>query len=340
MTSPEVLSADLADEESIHVPASLAPDRARQRNTQPSSELAAQPTVEDLIVEFASSGHLSPWCADDACTLALKDFANSCSNIFASGGPSYSNSICYMPGGLHEQQRMLEEYIESAIGAPSAFYSFLTEGQDWRPSAKNQAESTRASAKTRFRNRATVLNAQARRIRRLKGEMTFSAALQKSQETLPYVQTSRSFNDEAFSKRRARVAEEGASAFHSSVLFQHVVGSATTKLDPLPDEELVYYDSDPEDSRSQSLYRKCPRQVQAQLKNKSEGAVQLASPPAPTGDTGFSKVKSTRRVSKKLEEDVLVQIVQVSVASKSTLRRPMKRSILRLKVCSLLSSRL
>jgi hypothetical protein len=322
--SPEILDAELAFEESIHVPELLTSGRARQRKARPTSELAVQPTVEDLIVEFASSGQLSPWCADDACTLALKDLADTCSNIFASGVPGQPNSICYLPGGLHEQQRMLEEYIASALGAPSAFYSYLTEGQKWSHQARNQTESTKSSAKTRFRNRSTVLNAQARRLRRLKGEMTFSAAIQKSQESLPYVQTSRSFNDEAFSRRRAKVAEEGASQFHSSVLFRHVVGSATMKPDPLPDDELVYYDSDPEDSRSQSLFRKCPRQVQAQLANKSQGAVELTTFPAPSADTGFSKVKSIRRVSKKLEEDVIIQIVQVSEALTFSLRRPIK----------------
>jgi hypothetical protein len=310
--SPDILEADRESLDSASLPEVPAiANRTRQRHT----DVVVQPTVEDLIVEFAASGHLSPWCADDACALTLKDLADTCSNIFASG-PGYPNSICHIPGGLYEQQRMLEEYIASALGAPSAFYSYLTEGQRWSSeiTGKNGEASRLSGAHARIRNRSSVLNAQARRLRRLKGEMTFSAAVKKSQEALPYVHTSRSFNEESIYRRQAKVAEEGASQFHSSVLFQHVIGSAHAKPDLLlPEEdEVAYYDSDPEDARSQSLFRKCPRQIAAQYKNRAPPATAVPSFPTPVlAESGFGKVKSIRRVSKKLEEDVIIQIVQV-----------------------------
>lgn len=292
---PEMMTHDLHRSSSM-----------QSRNSTSVSEVAVQPNAEDLIVEFAASGHLSsPWCTDDTCSLALKDFADTCSNIFVSGQPRVG---CTIPA--YEQQRMLEEYIASALGAPSAFYSFFTEGGErWTtPNSDDRNHSTGVNA--RVRNRSSVLNAQARRFRRLRGEMTFSAAFKKSQEVMPYIQTTRSFNDETIYRRQAQqVAEEGASLFHSSGLLQHVVGSMRVIPQAPSEDEVVYYDSDPEDARSHSLYRKCPRQVAAQLHNQGK-AVSPLKAPAPV-ETSFAKIKSIRRVSKKLEEDVIVQMVQV-----------------------------
>jgi hypothetical protein len=328
-TSPGIMEADRDSLDSSSLPE--APTISNRARFGKATDVVVQPTVEDLIVEFAASGHLSPWCADDACALTLKDLADTCSNIFASG-QGYPNSICHIPGGLYEQQRMLEEYIASALGAPSAFYSYLTEGQRWSSeiTGKNGEGNRLGGAHARIRNRSGVLNAQARRLRRLKGEMTFSAAVKKSQEALPYVQTSRSFNEESIYRRRAKVAEEGASQFHSSVLFRHVIGSAHAKPDLLPtdDDEVVYYDSDPEDARSHSLFRKCPRQVEAQYKNKTPPATAVPNvPPSYVADSGFGKVKSIRRVSKKLEEDVIIQIVQVRARKGLTLARILRQRL-------------
>ena len=46
-----------------------------------------------------------------------------------------------------------------------------------------------------IKNRASLLNAQAIRLRTLRNEMTFAAALKRSREKMQYVQTTKSFDD-------------------------------------------------------------------------------------------------------------------------------------------------
>lgn len=266
--------------------------------------------TEDLMVEFASSsGHLaSAWCADnDICTFALKDITDTCTSVFALKQAEMEQPGCTLPSDFTEQQALIEEYIANALGAPSAFYSYLTEGEKFSDELIGEQDEPKPSVNGRVRNRSGVSNGQASRMRRLRSEMTFAAALKRSKDNMQYVQTTKSFDDAKVlgSKTKASKAVE---QFHSSALLQSVVGtmmmSSPEKED---DEEVAYYDSDPEDARPRTMHKRCPRQAElCKKESHSEGEL----PPKKTG-SAFDKIKSTKRVSKKLDEETIVQIVQV-----------------------------
>jgi len=124
-----------------------------------------------------------------------------------------------------------------------------------------------------------------------------------------FVQTTQSFDD-----AKVLGSKKGADAvkqFHSSALLKSVVGTMMLGNDEEQngEEEVAYYDSDPEDARTQTLHKRGPRQAQAELKSQDVAEVQIIDEkPA----SAFDKIKSTKRVSKKLDEDTIVQIVQVS----------------------------
>jgi hypothetical protein len=173
-------------------------------------------------------------------------------------------------------------------------------------------DATKVSRATLYRNRASLLNAQAARLRGLRNEMTFSVALKQSRERMRFVQTVQSFDD-AYAKaggtKKLKAATEAANLFHSSALLQTVIASMKTH-DPdskdINEEGVAFYDSDPEDSRPRNS-NKCLRRVSA-IENQGKTAHfhQLSGYP------GFDEIGSGRKVSKKLDEDTIVDIVQVS----------------------------
>ncbi len=269
--------------------------------------------TEDVLIEFDTSGQLaSAWCADDICSFALKDIADTCYGIFALKQDRARCTLAVLPD---EQLLMIEEYITTALGAPSAVYAYLSEFDVWRADAPQNAAATRASTTTTpgpLRNRASILNAQATRLRKLRNEMTFAAALRQSKQGTDYVQTTQSFDDvKFFGNKELKTAAE---RFHSSALLQSLIGNMAMPVPPVKEEEVAYYDSDPEDARSQTMHKRGPRKVGVEKSHRqtsSSSSVGGTSRRRALSGGGFDKVTTSKRLSKKLEEETISQLVQV-----------------------------
>jgi len=288
---------------------------SESRHTAPGTDViipAHAKQAEDLMLDFTpNSGQLaSVWCGadNDLCTFALKDITDTCTSVFTI---KQVDNGCSMPTDCTEQQELIEEYVANALGAPSAFYTYLTESERWKEDPPpDDKEAKIPVGNNRVRNRSGVLNAQSNRMRRLRSEMTFAAALKKSRKGM-HVQTTRSFDDTKLLS--GGKADEAVERFHSSALLQHVMGTMISQQTVAEEEEddVKYYDSDPEDARPRTLHRKCPRQARAEMDHaESTDSETITSRPIPSG---FEKIKSTKRVSKKLDEDSIVQIVQVYI---------------------------
>lgn len=249
------------------------------------------------------------WCSADGCALALNDIADTCTGIFAL---KQGDSTC-APSLGKEQRIVVEEFIATALGAPTAMYTYLTEGDIWNIETSISTQEPKCASVAR--NRASLLNAQAARLRGLRNEMTFAAALKQSKERMHFVQTVQSFDDvytrEGGSKK-LRAATEAANRFHSSPLLQSIVESMKMH-DPngySKEDEVVYYDSDPEDSRPRTA-NKGLRQSAADRLNKASDSKDVQQRSALSG-VGFEDIGTVKKVSRKLDEETIVEIVHVS----------------------------
>ena len=259
-----------------------------------------------------------PWCSDDVCSLALRDLADTCTGIFAMkpedgmARKSMSYSVCLAASDQHE---LVEEYIKTALGAPDAVCSCIMEGDVWNAEEASPAPEDTEKPKSfsrQVRNRAHLLNAQASRLRTLRNEMTFVSALKKSRERMHYIKTTQSFDDADPFSTKSRAALKAADQFHSSALLKHVVDAMMLNEsdETTSGDEVAFYDSDPEDIRPRTIRKRGPRRVEADRLN-----TQLNESSSPRARTrSLDKIPSKRRV-KKLDEDVIKDIVQVSFAT-------------------------
>lgn len=262
-----------------------------------------------LGLNAVSSANLAAtvWCPADSCVLALNDIADACTGIFAL---KHAESSC----ASIEQQVVVEEFIATALGTSTAVYAYLTDRDIWNvESSSSMHEASKSTRDEVYRNRASLLNAQAVRLRRLRNEMTFAVALKQSKERMRFVQTVQSFDD-AYARTggtiKLKAATEAANQFHSSALLQTVVAKMKIQYpigNSKDDEGVAFYDSDPEDSRPRNS-NKGPRQVAAsynQNYNQKAYGHQLSGYP------GFDEIGAGRNVSRKLDEETIVDMVQV-----------------------------
>eukprot|EP00977_Amphora_coffeiformis_P006311 scaffold1352_cov180-Amphora_coffeaeformis.AAC.1 len=288
------------------------------------------PTPHNLQIRGSSSQLTGGWCSDDICTGTLNDMAKTCTGIFATRDAAQQMATqvgCIDTGFTSEQTAMVEEYITSALGAPTAVYSYFLDGEQQTlellstlptpPTSKN-GEATPATAEEeevgaqKFRNRAARSNAQADRIRSLKNEMTFAHALKQSKEK-SYIRTTQSFDDAKF---LPKLADNAAQKLHSSPLLDSLVtnmmshwandgtnGTATKNMSQ--EEESVYYDSDPEDSRPRTLHHG-PRKIQALVAKDTDQ--KEASRPKVLDGSGIDRMNA--KLGKRADEDTVREIVQ------------------------------
>jgi hypothetical protein len=199
----------------------------------------------------------------------------------------------------------VEEYIAGVLGAPStALGAFFPDGDVWNvDSSKRPADKKKVN---RIRNRASLLNAQATRLRTLRNEMTFAAALKRSKEKMQYVQTTKSFDD-ADSERLRQAQERSVNRLHSSALMERVMGTMVTAK-PEVEEEAVYYDSDPEDVRPRTKGVRRALANRCNLVGEDE-AERHQTRPVLSG-VGFERIAVGKKL-RKLDEGLIIQIVQV-----------------------------
>ena len=259
------------------------------------------------------------WCSDDVCTGTLNDISKTCTGIFESQQHAMVEaSSCIDPTLTKEQVAMVEEYITTALGAPNVVYSYFAPGENSlagsTPLSVNKSVSKEKEEPNpkKFRNRAVRSNAQADRLRILKSEMTFAHALKQSKER-SMIRTTQSFDD---AKLLPKLADNAAQKLHASPLLESVVNNMmhqwnSTGNPLLPqestitkEEESVYYDSDPEDSRPRTIHQG-PRRLKAldhdECKDKLSRSKAL---------DGFPIEPTKTKLSKKVDDDTVRDIVQ------------------------------
>jgi hypothetical protein len=273
----------------------------------PSQEITACNSHSQLV----ASGN---WCTYDVCSNALRDIAETCAGIFgrkqdAASGPLSTGLSCQV-----DQQLALEEYIATALDAPNAMYSYLVEGDNENADAtnnKSEQATPLGHVRRRVQNRATLLKAQAIRLRNLRNEMTFTSAFKRSKE-MKFPPRAQSFDDAQIystQRRQQQATLKGAEKLHASPLIQNIV-QALALDEPRNSlnegEEVVYYDSDPEDMEPRE-----PSDRGLVYFDRIDRARQILSKSdAPFRAKGLDKIPLGKKV-KKLDEASVVEIVQV-----------------------------
>jgi hypothetical protein len=276
----------------------------------------------DLCIGFvpsASSVYLADaWCTDDVCTLAMKDIADSCAGIFEkkqirNGSASFDG--CVSPVDA-EQMAMVEDYVTGAMEAPSAVYSYLTaDGRVWQTD-KPMVLQTASHVCTHpvLKNRASQANAQVHRLQRLRSEMTFADPLRQSEERTRCIRTTQSCADIPglkVSYPKIKADNDGPSLFHTSDLLKSVMNNtmmSRTNDGQKIENDVLYYDSDPEDIRFQSTCRN-PRKASAKPE-AAEKNINAARRPLALSGVGFEQMGSGKQISRHLDEDVIVDLVR------------------------------
>ena len=261
------------------------------------------------------------WCTDDICTLALKDIAETCTGMFnhPDSLPTVKDgvkthlytkedleNIACRPGCAAEERVIVEEYIAGVLGGPAGI--FANGGDAWNVENSKQAPTKDKSKRNHIKNRASHLNAQAMRLRSLRNEMTFAAALKRSKEKMHFVQTTKSFDD-IDSERLRQAQDKSFSRMHSSALMGSMInGMVATRHNLGDDDDAVYYDSDPEDARPRT---RGVRRASANRRNAitEQDEKPKVRPPVLSG-VGFEKIAIGKKL-RKLDEELIIDIVQV-----------------------------
>lgn len=327
-----ILSSSHQPETEIEIGLGASPDGEVQADLSfeiaaqgglPVSQINFSPTRENMDCQTGCCSLVPPnqqggnaninsqaaWCSDDICTLALKDIADTCTGIFEQHPDALAKDQGHKldAGGDEEaaERAFVEEYIAGVLGGPtSALGAFFPDGDVWNVDSSKQSQSK--VKPNRIKNRASLLNAQALRLRTLRNEMTFAAALKRSKQKMQYVQTTKSFDD-ADGERIRQAQERSVSLLHTSALMERVMGSMVLSK-PEAEEDAVYYDSDPEDVRPRTRgVRRASANRQNAISNDDEH--KPISRPVLSG-VGFERIAVGKKL-RKLDEGLIVQIVQV-----------------------------
>lgn len=265
-------------------------------------------SVEDRGATDVSAG---PFCTDDVCTATLKDFTDTMTGIFE----MKQNSREGQP--VNEKQRvMAEDYITGVLGAPTTVAANLLSVTEMWNVTPDKPDRPPAPRKKSLQNRSRNRGAQAARLARLRRQMTFAAT--DSGDKMPFVQIVSSCDDVERSGRFGRKLKSGeivkAPQSDSSKFLQKVVDNM--EHDPTADsgEEMLYYDSDPEDAREMTLKRG-PRRAIADLDNASGRVKQRRKA---LSDIPMSRINMTRRL-RRMDDEIVNEIIDAMKNEKMTL---------------------
>jgi len=160
-------------------------------------KLLQQPTLEDgQGSEIIERGVLCHGC----CFYRFQDVMEVCYNIIKNADDIYPDDFfcngfncigCIDSAEMQYRKEMIQSYFISLLGSSSQLTAALGEGHVWALDEKKIQSPRRI-----IRNRATRVNAQARRLRRLRNEMTFMHAVKTVSQKMRWTQTTRSFDDE------------------------------------------------------------------------------------------------------------------------------------------------
>ena len=170
----------------------------------------------------------------------------------------------------------------------------------------------RKSLQNRSRNRG----AQAARLNRLRRQMTFNVA--STNENIPYVQVVSSYDDIERGGRFGRRLSSGLISkkqqHDSSQFLQMVVDNMELPTSCDDDEEILYYDSDPEDARELALKRGARRAL-AERENISTRATPPKEALSEIPMSRFALLRKLRRV----DDEMVSEIIEMMKNEKMTL---------------------
>jgi hypothetical protein len=239
-----------------------------------------------------------PWCADDVCTVTLKDFADSMTGIFEL--KQKSNEDLYVDG--KHQRVVAEEYISGFLSNNTNMSELLSVNDLWNVAAVKPATGKELKNR-RPHNRARNADGKAIRLKNLRKQMTFKAADTKN---MTFLQTVSSFDDinrkEKLNKRK-------------------------NKFEDVDDSELLYYDSDPEDARERTM--KCgPRVAMARRESslgnetnpKRREALNILD------SRSFGLGRKWKRLGQEVLSDIIeVRELMIEIIIKSALKKSIRR---------------
>jgi hypothetical protein len=256
--------------------------------------------VDDSELAAMGANEISagPFCTDDVCTTTLKDFTDTMKGIFEMKQHSREGQ----PND-QKQRLMAEDYIANALGAPTSVAANLLSVKDmWTATP----EKPPVPKKKTFQNRSRNWGAQAVRLARLRRQMTFQFA--DLSEKMPFVQVVSSYDDVERGGRFGKKLTSGLIAKgpqNDSSQFLRAVVDNMERRDPSDsEEEILYYDSDPEDVREMAL-RRGPRRAIAELKNASKSAKPRREA---LSDIPMSRINLSRRL-RRVDDDIVNEII-------------------------------
>ncbi len=227
--------------------------------------------ITNLAPDFTNPV-VGPWCTDDICTASLKDFADSMTGIFDLKDNRNSIKGVYATNKVNRVKA--EEYISGFLGDNTNMSELLSVKDLWNVAAAKHATGKELK-RMRLHNRARKSGGQAKRLSNLRKKMTFSGGDERNASVL---QTISSFDDVA---RKARNQD---------------------------DDDLLYYDSDPEDARERTL-RKGPREVMAR---REEASIRKTVRRRESLDILDTSRFGLGRRWKRLGQDVLSDIIEAT----------------------------
>lgn len=231
--------------------------------------------ISNLAADFTNPV-VGPWCTDDICTASLRDFADSMTGIF---DLKDNRQIKGVNAANKVNRVKAEEYISGFLGDKTNMSELLSVRDLWNVAANKHATGKELK---KVHNRARKSSGQANRLINLRKQMTFAGGDQRNASTL---QTISSFDDVQRKKRE------------------------------MGDDDLLYYDSDPEDARERT-FRKGPREVMARRKEEDiRSRVKRREALDILDTTRFGLGRRWRRVG----QDVLSDIIEATKNEKITL---------------------
>lgn len=269
-------------------------------------------TVDDVEMELAAMANdvsATPFCTDDVCTASLKDFTDTMKGIFEMKQNSRENKPTDEKG-----RAMAEDYISGVLGAPTAVANLLSVKDMWPSAQKPDIIKKRV-----LQNRSRSVGAQAAHFNQLRKRMTF--VVSDTVEKMPLVQLVSSYDDVERSGRflKKLLAKDirKPPRNDSTQFLTNVVQDLEQKSLPAsnPEEELVFYDSDPEDLRESALKRG-PRRAVAVRKNKTPRSTPRREALA---DVPPSKISLSRRLRRGGDDDYVAGIIETIKNEKMTL---------------------
>uniref|UniRef100_A0A7S1FYE1 Uncharacterized protein n=2 Tax=Corethron hystrix TaxID=216773 RepID=A0A7S1FYE1_9STRA len=286
----EASLARLPEKDSVPVLApfiSDLPPRQTKKSTQSVDDGAHCTNTENSIcVESEvkiSHPESEKWC-DQLCTMTLQDITDVMSDMLHDiddvkiCGETITNAICgpygiIVPSCDSKNREVLEKNICTFLSSSTRSDSWF-EGRVWSifdVCVEKALTNEPVELRRVLRNRATVLNAQARRLKTLRDEMNFFYAVKSAGEKMSWIDITKSMDDadddylgilptnHAVTSPASAKGSTTSCSFFSECSPPIITGS--TKVD---EGEDLFYDSDPGDIR---VRHKASRKVMVDKKN-------------------------------------------------------------------------